>query len=45
MKFIAGFLLGIAVMVAGYAAAAQISSWVRVSCNSDGTMNIDTVPK
>lgn len=46
MKLLLGFFLGIAITGAVAAAAVTVtSSTVSVSCNSDGTINVWTVPK
>ena len=45
-KYAIGFILGAALAVTGYAiGATQSSATVTISCNTDGTMNLATVPR
>lgn len=45
--YAAGFVLGVGMALAGYAVSAvtQVSSMVKVSCFSDGTLHVDYEPK
>lgn len=44
-KYLIGFLCGVAIALGGGALAAQqFSAWVMVSCNTDGTLNLETAP-
>lgn len=46
MKYIIGFFVGAGLALGGYAlGATQSTGAVRIWCNTDGTMSVDTVPR
>lgn len=46
MRYMIGFVFGVALTMGTAAlAATQISAWMKVSCNDDGTLNVQTAPK